>query len=127
MEIQYAIFCANVEFPDEPQGAVVLTKPLSAISLKGAKGGEMHMPLFTTFINGVAGSGHSLDVKVTKNSGEILSTRDFKFQWRGTAPTQAECFIVKLPCLRSSDLLTFALVLDGKEQCKMKIPIKITG
>ena len=127
MEIQYAIFCAEVKFPDRPQGAVVLTKPLSAISFKGAKTAQMNMPLFATFLNGATGTRHNLDVKVISSSGEILATRDFKFQWRGTAPTQAECFVVSLPYLHTSNILTFSLILDGKEQCKMKVPIKITS
>jgi hypothetical protein len=127
VEVQYAIFCGDIRFPTQPKEPVVLVKPLASLEFQGAEVVRMNMPLFVTFLNGDVKSRHNLDVKITSSSGQVLTTRDFKFEWRGNSPVQGERFIVDLPELHTSDTLTFSLVLDGEQQFKMKVPIKITS
>lgn len=125
MEIQYAIFCEDVKFPDEPQGKIVITHPLSAPTTKNTSAVQLKIPLFATFIKGTKGTDYKLDVKVMDSSGNIIIIRDFKFRWLKASRAQAECFVVELPEINKSDTLTFALILDGVEQRILKIPITL--
>ena len=123
MEIQYAVFCEDVKFPDEPQGKIVMTQPISAPKMKGARAVQLKMPLFVTFIKGTKGTEYKLTVKVTGSSGSTLITRDFKFGWPKASLARAECFVLELPEINNSDTLIFSLILDGLEQHRLKIPI----
>jgi hypothetical protein len=123
MEIQYAIFCEDVKFPDEPQGKIVMTQPISARKIKGAGAVQLKMPLFVTFIKGTKGTEYKLTVKVTGSSGNTLITKDFKFGWPKASLARAECFVLELPEINNSDTLIVSLILDEVEQHRLKIPI----
>jgi len=125
MEIQYAMFCAHVQFPQKPGGSVVLTKPIANLTIEGAKSAEMDLPLFVTFLDDGGGGGNNLDVKIANSSGEIIATRDFKFNWRKNNPVQGECFVVPLPEMHNSDTLTFSLFINGENKYNTRIPITI--
>jgi hypothetical protein len=127
MEIQYAIFCEGVQFPDKLEGKIVVTHPISAPTLRKATVVQLNMPLFVTFVNGSAGSNHNLEVIAKGSSGDVIITRVFKFKWLETSVVQAECFIFELPEIHNSDTLTFSFILDGKPQCETKIPFRIMG
>jgi hypothetical protein len=121
MELQYAIFCENVQFPDKPQGAIVLTKPLSNLIVGGVD--ELEFPLFVTFVNGASGT-HHFKVEVSNGSGEIITTRDFDFNWDRASISRVECFLVRFP-IRRSETLTFSLYLNGDKQREIKFPIRV--
>ena len=125
MEIQYAIFCEDVKFPDEPQGKIVMTHPISAPIIENTSAVKMKMPLFVTFIKGTKGTKYNLDVKVMSSSGSIIITKNFKFSWLKASRAQSECFIFELPEIHDSDTLVFSLILDGVEQHRLKIPITV--
>ena len=121
MELQYAMFCADVTFPDKPQGAVVLTKPVSSLTTQNIT--DVEFPLFLTFISCVTGR-HDFKVEVSNFSGDIITTRDFNFSYTRPSLSHAECFLVKFP-IHKTDLLTFSMFLDGKQQGNIKLPIKV--
>ena len=125
MEIQYAIFCEEVKLPDEPQGKIVMTHPISAPTIKNTSAVQMKMPLFVTFIKGTKGTKYKLDVKVMSSSGSIIITKNFNFSWLKASRAQAECFVLELPEINNSDTLIFSLILDGVEQHRLKIPVTL--
>ena len=125
MEIQYAFFCEGVKFPDKPKGKITIIQPISAPTFKGVTSFQMNMPLFVTFINGDARSGHNLDVKAIDSSGNIIGLKEFKFRWQGTSPVQVARFMLELPKIDHSDILTFSFILDGEPQKEIKIPFRI--
>jgi hypothetical protein len=121
MELQYAIFCANVQFPDNAQGAIVLTRPLS--NLIAGRVDEVEFPLFVTFVDGALGT-HHLKVEVSNSSGEIITMRGFDFNWDRTSISRTECFLVRFP-IRQSETLTFSLYLNGDKQREIKFPVRV--
>ena len=121
MEMQYAIFCANVKFPNKPQGAVVLTKPISGITTQNIS--DIAFPLFVTFINCTLGR-HNFEIKISDISGKINTTRDFQFECNRISLSHAECFSVEFP-IHNTDLLTFSMILDDIPQNDIKLPIKV--
>ena len=125
MEIQYAIFCENVSFPDKPRGKFVLTQPITSPTFLNTDTVQFEMPLFITFINGSVGSNHNLKVIAVSSSGEPLYTGEFIVKWTVTSLAQADCFIIPLPLINNSDTLTFTLVLDNEEQRTMRIPVTL--
>ena len=125
MEIQYAIFCEQVKFPDKPRGKFILTQPITSPTFPHANAVEINMPLFATFINGETGRNYNLKVIVVSSSGEPLNIREFIVTWTGDSTAQADCFTVPLPLIHNSDTLTFTLYLDEIEQGKLRVPITL--
>ena len=121
MEIQYAIFCAYVDFPENTQNDITLTKPVSDLTTESAD--DVEIQLFLTFIDCTVGT-HDLKVEVTDSSGEIITTGDFNFKDTGSMLSLSRCFLIRFP-VRKTDLLTFILYLDGMEQKDIKLPIRI--
>jgi len=120
MEIQYAIFCERVKFPDSPQGAIVLTRPLSVIELSDF--GGFGFPLFVVFLGGQAGKKYKLQVKVLDVSGEVIATRNHDFTWLTDSLSQAECAVVAFP-FNTAGYHTFILSVDGEELHRVRVPI----
>ncbi len=121
MELQYAMFCANISFPKEPQGAVTLVKPVSSFTAENIT--DIQFPLFLTFINCTTGR-HNFKIEISNFSMQVIATRDFNFSYTEPFLSRAECFLIKFP-IHTTDLLTFSMYLDNKKQTDIKLPIKV--
>jgi hypothetical protein len=127
MEIQYAIFCEQVKFPESTRGKILLTQPITSPTIttnSKTTTAQLNLPLFITFINGASPITHNLEVKVTTSLGGLTVIKDFNFDWSGKTAVQAHCFIVILPKIQVPNTIHFTLYLDGEEQCQIKVPIK---
>ena len=123
MELQYAMFCANVTIPKEPNGSIILTKPVSNFVTKNIS--DIEFPLFLTFINSVKGSNHEFKAEIHNFDGEIIATKNHSFKCSRDSLSYAECVLVKFP-IHKTDLLTCSMYLDNKKQIDIKLPVKVT-
>ena len=121
MEIQYAMFCTNVQFPQKPQDSVILTAPISNFITQNVS--DIEFPLFLTFINSVKG-GHKFKIDISNFDGKIIATRNHNFTCDRNSLSHAECVLIKFP-IHKTDLLTCSMFLDGKQQGSLKLPIKV--
>lgn len=125
MEIQYAMFCENITFPDKPSGRIMITQPITSpvITKDKVDAAQLEAPLFVTFLNGRNGVIYNLKVKITDSYANTQILRDFKFTWGSESLAYANCFVVKIPKFHVPNTLHFTLYLDGEESHTINMPI----
>ena len=122
MELQYAILCEKVKLPTPTDSTFLLSQPVTSFTVKRGSP-TWRFPLVSMFIN-CGGGERKFTVEVSNFDGEVISVKDITLK----------CFAENINCFNSSlidipvqktDLLTLTLYLDGIEQRKIKLPIKV--
>jgi len=129
MELQYAIFCADVEVPlneDTPikANSFILTYPIPHLTVQA--GETWRLPLFVTFINCDSGD-RKFTIEISDFDGGIIAVRDYRLNFITPAINYFHSVLVEVPIHRT-DLLTFKMFLDGiQQETVIKLPVKVEG
>ena len=123
MELQYAVLCHRVDIPTQDNEELCLSMLLSSIIVPNAS--SSGFPLFVSFINCPEGR-HDVRVECSNFAREVISTTNHILNCIQTSYECYDSFLVRFP-IQKTDLLAFSIYLDGIEQRKIKLAVKVEG